>query len=551
MRTYREEIEDFLNNKIYMIVMTIVAIACYGYSAMNTTISIDDLNGDYYFGSGNAMLSAGRFGMVFWSKFLGFYDSTPPYVATIEILAVVFFIWAIMNFCVLFQRASGKKLSKESLLVFSTMWLSYPLMNEIWEYSGANVIICGGFLFVSYVMLMLQRMLNLRKVYVGQTVLSIVLLTIVASSYESVVIVYVFAVTAVLLLQELYNKDKVSWKGLFAQIGIYVGMLVTAILGRVVVGKIILVVLNLEKSTNGATGIAWDSDTFATVWEGLKTAIVNDYVWKAFIYFPLAELLIACVCLLGMILYKGIKSRNIKIVLPMTGMYLSLVLLSLVQGTVTPYRACQVFGIFVAFASMLVVNSLISKSKIRIVLITGFMLLVLHQSMYLSYFLNLNHMRSEEEAMVIREIGNDMEECDKTKPVIFLGEYSLSNYITESASISRDSMGWRLYAKFYSEYNQLPREEFHWNAERKIVSTNVRSVITWAAQPENGQYALQDLFQFYGFDYKVLENEELMMALFYDACNIVADYWDNVGDLEWKNGYAILEAGECVIVHLR
>ena len=30
--------------------------------------------------------------------------------------------------------------------LFACLFVSYPLMNEIWEYSGANVCVCGGYL---------------------------------------------------------------------------------------------------------------------------------------------------------------------------------------------------------------------------------------------------------------------------------------------------------------------------------------------------------------------------------------------------------------------
>ena len=30
--------------------------------------------------------------------------------------------------------------------LFACLFVSYPLMNEIWEYSGANICVCGGYL---------------------------------------------------------------------------------------------------------------------------------------------------------------------------------------------------------------------------------------------------------------------------------------------------------------------------------------------------------------------------------------------------------------------
>lgn len=551
MHTYRDEVEDFLKNKIYMVVMVVVAVMCYGYSAANTTLSIDDLHGDEYVGSGNIMLSAGRFGMVFWSKILGINDYAPPYTFAIEVLAVIFLIWAAINFCILFKRVSNYKITKESMLVFSAMLVSFPLMNEIWEYSGANVFICGGYLFVSLSMLLLHKIATTKKINYAYILAALFMMIIVASSYESVVVIYVFIVTAILLLQEMYDNKKLTWKSLLGQIGVYVGFLVATILGRVIVGKCILAICELEKGTNGATGILWGSAGVSEIWGNLKKAIINDYVIRAIVYFPLAEVLVACAILALLLLYVIIKKKSAKAILPVAGMYASLVLLSLLQGSVTPYRACQIFGMFVAFVAMLLVNIFAQKKLVSKILLLGFMMLIIQQSMYLSYFLNLNHLRSEEETTLIKEIGRDLQTYGTDKPVVFLGEYSLSYFIKEAASVPKESKAWSLYAKVYAKYNNVPYQEVFEEGNRKIVSTNIKSMINWASEPTGGQFELRKIFNYFGYNYKMLENAEQMLNAFYTACESVAYYWDNIGELAWKGNYAILETDDYIIVHLR
>lgn len=548
---YKSELERFLSNKIFMWSLVVIALVCYGYSAVNTTISIDDMNGDYYLGSGNVMLSSGRFGMVLWSKLIGFGDFMPPYTFAIEVLAVVFLLWATINFCILFERITKNKVAQGSLYIFALLSVSYPLINEIWEYSAANLFIGGGFLCVSFIMLLLQEMIEEKKICMFQLLVAYVLIVVVASSYESIVVVYIFAVTAALFLAVVYEPEAINWKSMFTQIGIYVAFLFAGIVGRVVVDKILLMVFKLEDITNGATQILWGTATFGEIFENLKDDIINTYILRALVYFPLAELMVAIAIMCVAIVVIVVKQKSVKILLPGVGALVSLIALSLLQGNAAPYRTCQVFGIFVGFCGLLLLEAVKGKRYLKTVCTCAMVVLAVQQAVYLSYFLNLNHLRSEEEVELLREIGEELAIYDRSKPVIFLGEYSLSDYIVQASSVEKESREWYWYARLYAKFNDLQMIDVYENGNRKIVSTNVKSMINWAAEPSNGQGVLRKTFWYLGYDYKTVDNPDIFLSAYYTACAQVQSYWDNVGDLNWKNSYAVLETEDYVIVHFR
>ena len=110
----------------------------FGFDISNLTINIDSLAGDIYNSSTGQMIPSGRFGLQFWNFF---FKNTAHLVENsylTGILGLFFLIWAAINFCILFKRASNNTLSMPAYTVFAACLVSYPLMNEIWEYYGAN-----------------------------------------------------------------------------------------------------------------------------------------------------------------------------------------------------------------------------------------------------------------------------------------------------------------------------------------------------------------------------------------------------------------------------
>lgn len=92
------------------------------------------------------MLSTGRFGMNLWAAVLGYGRAEPSYAFGIDLLAALLLALAAVSFCALLRKAAQDRISMFGYGLFACLFVSYPLMNEIWEYSGANVCVCGGYL---------------------------------------------------------------------------------------------------------------------------------------------------------------------------------------------------------------------------------------------------------------------------------------------------------------------------------------------------------------------------------------------------------------------
>lgn len=144
--------KKIVNRKSYWLPLFVLTIIAYGFSMFNPTVSIDDMARNRYFGAGNAMISATRWGMVLWVKLL----STVNYIPGLDhVVGVFLLVLGTMTLSAFLFALSEDKRYSIKYMIFSALILTYPLINEIWEYSGANMIVAGNFFLVGMIHLYL------------------------------------------------------------------------------------------------------------------------------------------------------------------------------------------------------------------------------------------------------------------------------------------------------------------------------------------------------------------------------------------------------------
>lgn len=514
MRKYCDEVRAFINDRFYCGLTILTTVIAYGYAATNISIGIDDVRGQLEIGEGRQVIASGRFSQAILPNLLGYHTEWIENSFAIDVLAVFLLILAAVNCCVLFRKKSKENISMTALAVFSSLMLTYPLINEIWEYTHINLCICTG-IFLSTIAIYIVDEWMKTKWNIWKVLIIVLLMTFICTSYESVVCVYIFLVFAIIFLAILFDPDNWSMKLLIRTGAVYVITLLSGLLGRLVIHKIILALFHITYDSNGAVGISWRIDELGRQLHTLIVSWVDMYLLKSIIYFPLTEILIFGILYICLLVYFLKCSRKYIIALPGMGILLSLVILSLLQGNVTYYRSCQVFSFFVAFVGMLlcyVAKKYDKSTRIFITVTFGLCLLCVVQSVNLNYWLTLNHLRSEEEQRVIYDIGNDLrKKHDMSKPVVFVGSYWLSNEITELASIPKEDIRWKIYSYVYSKLHGEDYRSIYDNSSRKLAQTNVKSVISWAL---GDQKDMQKLFAKQGFSIGVTEDSEIWNEAF-------------------------------------
>ena len=548
--SYKADFQSIVSSRSFCFCVLLVALLAFGFSTFNMAVSVDDLQGYVYTGSGRNMLAAGRFTIHLIDHLTSSTVPGPISAYANDLLAILGLIWAAVNFCILFRRICGAAVSQAACTLFTCLFVSYPLIAELWEYIGAYRVVAFGFLCDSFALVLMYDVLHQRDAGSWKKALSAsILMMLVCAGYESLVPVYIFCVFAVLALQAVYGNPQEKKTAVMIRQGIcYAGVLLAGLVLRFAVHRIILFALNIPPETNGSASIAWGRYPFVTTIIRLLFWFYQDYILRSIVYFPLTEVLVASVILL-VIGVAAAKKQGWSILLPGLGMYFSLIALWLVQGSVTGYRTCQVFAIFVAFIAMLVV--MIAEKARRpwvrtaVLILCGYLCFI--QADQTNFFLSLNYLRSEEEMTMVRDIGDDLyENFDMEKPVIFVGYHTLSDDIIEAASIPEDSLRWRVYRKAMSVSTGFwERFNLHLNHyDRKLIGSNVNSVIQFARVSFDGnQEGMQRLFAFAGYRYTLPDCA---------AIQAEADAYVNEHNVPAypRDGF-IRDVGDYIIVHIQ
>ena len=457
----KDSIEQIFLRKSSLLWLLYIIIA-YSFSLFNRTISVDDLARAYYTGEGKAMIAAQRW--IFWllnrffstanfTPFLDDFISLLLLVASAVVIASVFF----------FIR---KERDPWKYLVFCIIYTTFPLINEIWEYTGTCLGIYSGILFSSLAVLYYE--VNEEKLSYLDYILMGCLLVPSMAGYEATVFSYISLVLIILYLRYVYQNKK-NWlsSGIKLALPLFVGLA-----GRIIIGNILIGIYRISYHSVGDTGIRWLNKGLDECFREVLDANKRLYIDAAEDYFPIFEFL-SSLLVYGIvsIVFLLQKRNNVLLcfVIP-----LSLFFQSVLQGYHLPYRTAQTVQLFVAFTAFVFLNAFSEKKVIARIFLLILLFVGYRQSVHLYEYLDLNNQRSDNEAMLISTIGYRLySEFDISKPVVFCGEYDLGDTIDRQI--------------------------------KHKMETNVLSLINWSMVAYDNQLMMKSLFSYYGYDINVIE----------------------------------------------
>ncbi|MEE1051889.1 MAG: glucosyltransferase domain-containing protein [Lachnospiraceae bacterium] len=500
--------------------------ASFGFSIMNRTVSIDDLATELYV-DGNIWLSEYRWGGVIWKK-MATYSICTPYLD--KFLSIHFMMLAAALACCVLYHLTGDRKNIWTYTVTAGLLITYPLINEIWEYTcGATIIVPGCFMLVALVLL--SQVCRSRFTWQSLAWHSLVL-AFVAASGESLMFVYVTAVLCI-----LFYKYCVQEKGLYKAYGWFPEGLVFAlplILGVVIkfaVGKAIMLLLHLERSFRGETQIAWPLTRKELVTLVRKSA--RWYGVNGLVYFPITIFDICVILFIIMVIVLCVRRKSLLPLLLGFFIGLSLFFQTLIQGTPMPYRTALTLTVFTGFTLYLLLAKFQSAPR---GVYRGAVLILLflcwRQSAYLNMILALDNLRSENEAAQIRMLGQTLVSQYYGRKVTFVGPTHYSRWTDRQITVDPDSWNGRLYFK--------AREIIDpgYTADRvKYVDTNLSSAIEFYRRQFEGQL-MDEYLSYYGYDIDVFEDVE---------SETYGKYWNGC-QARGMHAYEIWDVGDMVVV---
>ena len=464
--TIRSFFADVVLRPAYYIPVLFLSFVGFGFSVISRTYSIDDPARHLYFGDHYGKIAGLRWGQHLIVRIFANIEYT-PFVE--EFIGLVFLIiGAIILTSVLYYLNDQKQDSIIAYSIYSCIFITFPLINEIWEYYELCVFIGYGYVITS--LCLLYKTVN-EKLKIVEYLLLGLLLSTVAAGVEAVYISYITFTLIILYVKRIKDK-RFNW---FLDGVEYAIPFVIAFFFRNAIGYGLIYMYNIERSLNGTSGVYWSTLGFN---EGLSRVINNFwyYLNEAQIYFPITEFVIAIIVFFGINLFyfpkKGLSPLIIAILI-----IVSLFSISFIQGVILPQRVAHIMSVFVAFVSYYAII-LFEKSKynkLRIAVTIFLFFVAYRQSVCLHTLLALNNQRSDNEARIVNSIGQKLySQFNLEKPVVFCGYYDLGENINRQT--------------------------------QNITETNVQSMLNWAMIAFENQDMMKEVFSYYGYDIDVLED---------------------------------------------
>lgn len=474
------EFGDFYKNivskKRFYFPLLFFAIVGYSFSIYNRTVGIDDLMKDYYIG-GDYMLSS-RWGMVFWNKLVGTTVVYDPFID--RFLALILLIIGAILLCYILYSIDKGKSGVIPYTILASVFITYPLINEIWVYTGANYMVGGNICLVSLAVVMMeQRTQRWRWVYASMLIL------LPISSYETAIFYYIALVSIVVFYKQIGSKDSLKFIVWLKEYIAYFIPVIIAFILRFAVSYAINSLYDLQYHGGGATAIMWLEDNFFHALKCMFAFNVVNYGVYSLVYFPIT---IFIFCLFLFVVYVlSLKRGRITAMALGVVIVVSLFSQSILQGYELSYRHAQTITLFVAFVAYLLSVSV--NRKFRIVIYVLLFGLCWHQAVYLNRILGLNNLRSDNELAAIRNLGSRIESEYDKKPVVIVSQYSIGNYIRRSISVDETTWNGRLFFLIY--------EKAIAKLDRPFKYVGNCNSATWQ------QIQLQGVFDYCGFDLEI------------------------------------------------
>lgn len=507
MEFYKENAEKLLKNIKFIIPVLITALLSFGFVVTHSSVNIDTLAYNRYFEEGE-LLAQGRFTAPLINKIFNVMNFNPFFVDTI---AVILLITAAVLWCLLFKKVSKNRFKDIVYTIFACVFLSYPLICEIFTYTPASLSIGLSYCLTAFALIVGYELMVNKDKKILRLSIQTVLLCLAVYLYESFAAVYLCGIFMIFIIEYVYNKENFKFLELLKKGLMFILPLIVAIvLGRVIIA-VIWRVFDITESENAEKTIIYLKFGIIGGIKNLVKTFIGSYVLTATYYLPLTVLAISFVILVILAIKDSIKNKSCIVLLLFVGLCVSTLALSIVQGMASPYRTCQTFAIFISFAFMIGVQDVLEKSKFKVlngILIFIVFTVVFYQAKELHRQFYINYMRYENEKNTIVTIGNELiRNHDTSKPVYFVGSYGYGKNVLDELMVSEDDIRLKFSRKLnYILGNPSATYDYEYMYAIRYGQTNVNSYINWSInafwRDEKANVELIKWFNLLGYNIK-------------------------------------------------
>ncbi len=344
------------NSKAYVLLLCLTALCGYGFKVMNPTMGIDDTPYAYYFEEGLAAV-VGRWVLFSLNKIFHISDFA-PFIT--DFVAVLILMLAVTVWGTLFYSVLGDRIPRKGYWLFSCIFLSCPLIAEVFTYYLHNGV-ATGYLFCGCSLCLLRFgwndwMAGRRKAGLQGLMWSVAAMVVAMGCYESFMIVWLVGVLLLLMAERLAGSGKKVFRKLVcAAVVAAVAMVVRSIVLEIVIAVFELSALR-DEAVLRSVGEMLGWMTQPGAWSDFAMTLKRTFVMYgvfAYAYYPIKIFVLSAAVILVFGLWRSFRQRDGWIVILAVGAFIAAFLLVLVEGSPTLYRSAQFLPLICAFGMLL------------------------------------------------------------------------------------------------------------------------------------------------------------------------------------------------------
>lgn len=551
MKEYKENFLALCKNRIYLAALVLTAAAAYGFLLTHQTVGIDDTPYAYYFQEGLVAI-VGRWVLYLMNKifFIGEFAPWMTDLAGVLILMAAVTVWA-----ALFRTLLKGKIPEWGYLFFAAVFLSCPLISEVYTYYLHNGIsigyLCAG------ISLCFFKEWRERPGNGCMAAGTVCFLWMALGCYESFMVVWLLGVFLLLLTECHTGAGRKAFPALC--------MAALAALGAVVLRSLMIAAVTgifglghmkeeaVQRSVAEMASWMLEPGAAAEFAMVLKRVYVMYGVF-AFAYLPVRIFVLASFLMFAYGIYSSVRRRDYRIILLTAGSFPVSFLLVLVEGKSTLYRSAQFLPVVCGYGVLLLCLSLQELKGSRLVrsrerlgrccsgaVIFALCVILWNQSTDMNRWFYVDYMKYEAAKETVGRIAHELEREYGTvdKPVVFTGTYQIPRGLIQGAYVPYNSETFYRMKRWADAIDGHLLEKFYRDYGVMVAQTPTLSVIEWGRYAFDTDEELIRFFRMHGH-----ELQPYLLSENYAAAEIYS--LDLPG---FPQEGSIVDMGDYIIVH--
>lgn len=529
-----KDIKELKGRKWLSFIMILVAAVTYGYFLTHSTIGMDDTAIERYFIEGWAP-HVGRWTLYLLNLVLDFAYFTPYFM---DIIGVMLLCLSAYLFCVLLYRVSGRNVSTMSLVAFATVYITYPLVGEVYIYYLHNGISLS---FCLMALLGLAWWEYLSKGKWKQIIWVTLFLSLAIGCYESFALVYMVLICGIYMLaiikDTLEKKKFLPW---LKDAALAVVPLLLSMIIRKIMYTLINVSLGLGTDARDMSKLElWLVNNPLVILKDLLHQLAVRYVINGeFIFAIKIYVITTMVFVVAMLVYTILKKKwsllfwgSMILITPW--------LLIIVELVITPYRAAQAIMLFVPWAWFICYEFLrcIRRPKVhrvtQIIMVAVLSVVVFRQGFELHHYFYFDYMKDQYNREYCHELAYDLYSNYDTenKPVIFIGQREMPQALRENVYQNVADVK-LVHSNYVDEYGY------------RIWDIGCSDMIAWSTWADlgDGEYEIYRYMEMLGYDF-IQPSAEVRLELVKEA----------TGEFNypvWPQAGSVIETDDYICVYM-